>query len=75
MVDTLSLPASFPPMSFLLSSFGHLVEDGGASEVLVLVNMWTGKMSLGIMGIFAGRFFAVNIFATAFLLKLFLLHN
>ena len=55
MVDTLSLPA----LSFLLSSFGHLVEDGGASEVLVLMNIWTGKVSLGIMGIFAGRFFEI----------------
>ena len=51
------------------------MEDGGASEVLVLMNIWTGEVSLGIMGIFAGRFFAVNIFATVFLLKIFLLHN
>ena len=51
------------------------MEYGGASEVLVLMNIWTGRMSLGIMDIFSGRFFAVNIFATAFLLKIFLLHN
>lgn len=61
MADTLS-PSPVLPSFF----FWTQVEDAGASEVLVLMNIWTGRMSLGIMGIFSGRFFAVNIFAQHF---------